>query len=515
MNNPYSDNPFDAIYAAPVPIQGSSSSHTSPSQQQQQQQQQAAALDDLINPFAVLGMENKSQKSPTAVSSPYYQASGAGYTFPYAEASSAALYSPSHGPQQQQQQQQEWGMPSARSAFQPPAPIVTFQPYSPSVSPAFGSSPSSAYGQASPTQGTYSPASPAFHSGLHTGQGSPYAAASPFSFDGGSPYGNNSSNGDNKPNVTDADLSLFAGPVEATNAAAVGPSPSSPPPQQQQQQQQEVGASPAADDGWDIDDFGISWEAPEVAVAPTADAADADAAVPVQREQLERQEEEAVPAPESPPRNVSAPRGKKVSAIEAAIMAEHKMEGNVLARISVRTLIVKEWKETYWVIHHGKVLLYRSKEDYLYNPIGVMVKKDIPLRCNLRCSEVTCKPYKGYGDLYHFTLEEIFEYGPSLVAKFASSDVKGIRELRAVIVAYIIAERKKRGGGGRRSPVGPQGRSSAFANQERGRHQLPSPVQPRQASPRRGGGSPKMASGASMASGAGGQDKYAKWGQIS
>lgn len=88
----------------------------------------------------------------------------------------------------------------------------------------------------------------------------------------------------------------------------------------------------------------------------------------------------------------------------------------MLARISVRTLIVKEWKETFWIITGGKLLLYRAKEDYLYvsssttqehglvwimvscvwlvsvqNPVGVQVKKDIPLRDNLRCSEVTCK----------------------------------------------------------------------------------------------------------------------------
>lgn len=44
----------------------------------------------------------------------------------------------------------------------------------------------------------------------------------------------------------------------------------------------------------------------------------------------------------------------------------HATEGNVLARISVRTLIVKEWKETFWIITGGKLLLYRAKEDYLY-----------------------------------------------------------------------------------------------------------------------------------------------------
>lgn len=48
------------------------------------------------------------------------------------------------------------------------------------------------------------------------------------------------------------------------------------------------------------------------------------------------------------------------------IAGEHPTEGTVLARISVRTLIVKEWKETFWLVNNGKLLLYRSKEDYLY-----------------------------------------------------------------------------------------------------------------------------------------------------
>ena len=38
----------------------------------------------------------------------------------------------------------------------------------------------------------------------------------------------------------------------------------------------------------------------------------------------------------------------------------------MLARVSVRTLIVKEWKPTFWIITGGKLMLYRNKEDYLY-----------------------------------------------------------------------------------------------------------------------------------------------------
>jgi hypothetical protein len=52
--------------------------------------------------------------------------------------------------------------------------------------------------------------------------------------------------------------------------------------------------------------------------------------------------------------------------LQGVVAGEIKTEGDILARISVRTLIVKEWKPTFWIITGGKMLLYRSKEDYLY-----------------------------------------------------------------------------------------------------------------------------------------------------
>jgi hypothetical protein len=59
----------------------------------------------------------------------------------------------------------------------------------------------------------------------------------------------------------------------------------------------------------------------------------------------------------------------------------HVTEGNVLARISVRTLIVKEWKETFWIITGGKLLLYRNKEDYLYVSRPLMHRSKTGRRC--------------------------------------------------------------------------------------------------------------------------------------
>lgn len=41
--------------------------------------------------------------------------------------------------------------------------------------------------------------------------------------------------------------------------------------------------------------------------------------------------------------------------------------GEILARISLRTLLVKEWKPSYWIfLQPGVLLLYRTKADYLH-----------------------------------------------------------------------------------------------------------------------------------------------------
>lgn len=494
MSGFYGNNPFDMLDSGVTGRPSGTQSESKPIPQATSQQQHAETLDDLINPFAVLGLDNDDKSSSTSL--PHPQASGAS-CLP-SQAPSATTCPPPQlvAPQPvamlqaltpTSQSLQPRINPSSQSIFQPPAPIFTQQVYTPSVSPAFGSSPSSAYGQASPAYGSYSPTSPAFDSSLHTGKLG-YLSLSP------SPVGS----GGSAKVVTDADLTLFAGPSRSPTPAPASPTPITPHLQQ--------GAPPATSqhvtDGWDNDDFGISWDAPEATSAETQPEKPEPAA-PV--EDRFRQGS----AVESP----YASQGKTLSPTEAAIAAEHKTEGTILARISVRTLIVKEWKDTFWTINKGKLLLYRSREDFLYNPVGVMVKKDIPLCDNLRCSEVTCKPYKGYGDLYHFTLEEMLDYGPSLVAKFASSRAKSVRELRAVIVAYIIAERKKRLRARRRSPGSPRVYSSSpYAQGGDYRQHQRSPTVGR-TGPRTA--SPKAGSEASGASGAGGLDKYAKWGQIS
>ncbi|CAM9114106.1 unnamed protein product, partial [Heterosigma akashiwo] len=79
----------------------------------------------------------------------------------------------------------------------------------------------------------------------------------------------------------------------------------------------------------------------------------------------------------------------------------------------MRTLLVKEWKPTYWVFLGRQTLgLYRSKNEFLYNPRGQGMKKKIVINQNHTCTAIKRKEYRGYGYLDHFTLEEQMDYGP-------------------------------------------------------------------------------------------------------
>lgn len=88
----------------------------------------------------------------------------------------------------------------------------------------------------------------------------------------------------------------------------------------------------------------------------------------------------------------------------------------------------------------------------------------------------------------------MLDYGPSLIAKFASTDAKAIRELRAVIIAYIIHERKRRTAGSRPRP--------------------PAPAVPGGDSAMHHHSSPKPSNASASAGAAPEGDKYAKWGAI-
>lgn len=60
-----------------------------------------------------------------------------------------------------------------------------------------------------------------------------------------------------------------------------------------------------------------------------------------------------------------------------------RADGECFARISVRTLLVKKWKITYFIFElPDLLLLYRSRDDHMYNPKGTMIKKRVEVKHN-------------------------------------------------------------------------------------------------------------------------------------
>ncbi|CAN0526886.1 unnamed protein product, partial [Laminaria digitata] len=63
--------------------------------------------------------------------------------------------------------------------------------------------------------------------------------------------------------------------------------------------------------------------------------------------------------------------------------AGSRADGECFARISVRTLLVKKWKPTYFIFElPDLLLLYRSRDDHMYNPKGTMIKKRVEVKHN-------------------------------------------------------------------------------------------------------------------------------------
>jgi len=119
-------------------------------------------------------------------------------------------------------------------------------------------------------------------------------------------------------------------------------------------------------------------------------------------------------------------------------------EGDIMARVSSRSLFTKSWDPMYWVIDDHDLYLYRTKSDFLHNPRYTGYKKKIPIVHNLRALKIHRKDYPGLGSMLNFMLEEVFDYGPVNVAKFASSNKDNIEPLYEQLKSRIMQKRKQR-----------------------------------------------------------------------
>jgi len=126
--------------------------------------------------------------------------------------------------------------------------------------------------------------------------------------------------------------------------------------------------------------------------------------------------------------------------------------GFILARISFRTILFKKWKQAYWVQYGpNTIYIFRSVadyEDWLRNPYHDQKQRDYLVKLKIdfiadllqpdvteyKMTHVSRKNYSKHKPLYHqFKLERWMDFGPTIVAAFASQDPKEVDALRTVI----------------------------------------------------------------------------------
>jgi hypothetical protein len=125
--------------------------------------------------------------------------------------------------------------------------------------------------------------------------------------------------------------------------------------------------------------------------------------------------------------------------------------GKILARISIKSLITRCWKEVFWIIYGSCQLIFfrcmRDYEDWLLNPcisneernhlIKLKIDLDNDLNVNsirgYQCTDVRPKSYRRRGVLYQFKIDSMTPFGPSLVAAFGSSDRNEVTVLHSLL----------------------------------------------------------------------------------
>lgn len=131
--------------------------------------------------------------------------------------------------------------------------------------------------------------------------------------------------------------------------------------------------------------------------------------------------------------------------------------GKILARISIKSLITRCWKEVFWIIYGTTKLIVfrcmRDYEDWLLNTtisdeernhlikLQIDIEKDLNVHSirGYQCTDVRPKSYRRRGILNQFKVDSMTPFGPSLVAAFGSSE-----KSEATVLHSLLNEMLKR-----------------------------------------------------------------------
>jgi len=128
-----------------------------------------------------------------------------------------------------------------------------------------------------------------------------------------------------------------------------------------------------------------------------------------------------------------------------------RKKGYVLSRISFRTIVMKKWKQSYWVQYGPHTMLWFRSEadfsDWLNNPYHDQAQRNFLIKLavnfvhdlykpNVRGYQVTQCRTKAYGNkmVRQFKLERWMDYGPTIAAAFGSYNPKEVDALREALV---------------------------------------------------------------------------------
>lgn len=165
--------------------------------------------------------------------------------------------------------------------------------------------------------------------------------------------------------------------------------------------------------------------------------------------------------PPSPPINMGIPDNTKDTPITSTLpsysMVKHS--GNILARISLKSIFLKKWRHIFWISYGDhNVLFFRSRTDFnewATNPyltdaermnlvkLQIDLKNDV-LQPGVRCYRATSvckKAYGRWGLMHTFKLEQWMYYGPIIVGAFASSNRRESRSLLIILKEMIKREK--------------------------------------------------------------------------
>ena len=150
----------------------------------------------------------------------------------------------------------------------------------------------------------------------------------------------------------------------------------------------------------------------------------------------------APPPPPTPGRHHAEYLAQKSAPAMASPLPRYDLvhhSGYVLSRISFRTVLLRKWKQTFW-IQYGptQLLFFRTYADYvdwLNNPYHTTKAREflIKLRVDFvsdlkkssvmgyQVTQIRRKPY-GRNVMLHFKLERWMDYGPTIAAAFAARE---------------------------------------------------------------------------------------------